>query len=276
MTKMLKRRFLFKLRRILGQPVTCDDLWAMCDDGAAEEAYVTLGGEIENHPELLEHGDICTLWASLVLVATDDVCGAIEILDKAHELGVEDMAYYCGVRGEAMRRLGNYEKAMQNYEESIAINPTVPCLGTYGELLSATDDSRAMEIWQQVLEMDRENCTAHAYIGMELAKSGNRDKAMLMAQRAQELTPSAEDMLSIGLLYYELHEFPTVIKMCLEADQLGNKDKAGVYATIAASHLALDQANEAREYAQRALRCDPGHDYANEIWREYEKRFGQG
>jgi len=272
----LMRRLSFKLRRILGRPVTCDDIWAMCDEGARKEAYVTIGGIIENHPEVLEHGGTCTLWANLVLAATDDVCRAIELLDKAHELGVEDMAYYHAVRGEAMRALGNREKAMQNYEKSIAINATVLCLESYGQVLSESNDGRATEILQQLLEMDRENCTAHVYIGMELAKSGDRDRAMLMAQKAQELTPSAEDMLSIGLLYYELEEFPATIKMCLEAHRLGNEDKAGVYATIAASHLALGQPDEARGYAQRALSCDPGHDYANEIWREYEKRVGQG
>lgn len=272
-SKILKRQLLFKIRRILGQPITFDDIWGMCDEGAVEEAYVILGDMIENHPELIDHGATCIFWANLVLNATGDADRVMGLLDKANKLGDQDIAYYYAVRAEAMRILGNSEEAMENYERSIEIGATIYSLKGYGELLSENDDSHAMEIWQQVLEMDQENCAAHAYIGIQSAKSGDRDKALLMAKKAEKMEPSSKEYFLLTILYTQLDEFDLALDTCLKAKKMGYWDKALLCATIAACHFSSGRIKEGKKYALQALRHDPDHEYANEVWSEFEKRY---
>jgi tetratricopeptide (TPR) repeat protein len=247
----------------------------MYEEGQEQDAYATLCGIIEKYPSLLHDGGTCTLWADLELAANNNAARAIELLDKARELDGKDLVYYYAVRAEAMWRLGDREQAMQNYEDSIAIDATVDNLTMYGQLLSDIDDGRAMDIWQQVIRKDRHNCTAHIYIGRESAKSGDRSKASVMAETAQKLRPTADDLFILGLLYCELDDYPNAIRVFLKAIGLGYKDKAVLYAAIAASHLHLDDTSQAQEYVQRALECNPNHAYAKEVSSQCEMRCRQ-
>ena len=196
-------------------------------------------------------------------------------MDRACEVGYSEKGYYYKVRGDALLDKGIYEEAIQDFERSVTLEPSVASLTMLAQALSEMDNSRAMEVWQQILEKDPQNCLAHAYVGLESVKSGDRGKAMLMAKRAEKLNPSSsEELFTIGLLYYDLDEFGIAINSYLEANKLGYKDKGFLYACIAACYLSLDQAVPARKYAQWAVGCNPEHDYVKDVWHEYEERFG--
>jgi tetratricopeptide (TPR) repeat protein len=145
----------------------------------------------------------------------------------------------------------------------------------FAQALSEIQDSRALNIWQQVLEKEPDNCLAHIYIGLEAEKSGDRGKAMLMAKRAEKLKPSVEDIFTIGILYHNLDEFQAAINTYLVANNLGFKDKTLVYSSIAACYLSMEDKKLARKYAEWALKSDPENEYAKEIWHEYKERFGE-
>ncbi|MHC4434762.1 MAG: tetratricopeptide repeat protein [Planctomycetota bacterium] len=234
----------------------------MYEKGAFKEALVALCDVMVKQPQWSKDGGVYTLWAELEMLVNDNVDRAMELLDRAREVGGAEI------------RMGNYEKAIQNYEQCIAIEPSVSNLRMLAQALSDIDDSRAIDVWQQVLEKDPENCLAHACIGFEAEKSGDRGKAILMAKRAEKLNPSAEDAFTIARLYYEVDEFQSAINACLVADRLGYKDKAQLYAVIAACHLSLGQATPARKYVEWALGCDPKNEYAKEVWHQYQQRFG--
>ena len=51
------------------------------------------------------------------------------------------------------------------------------------------------------------------------------------------------------------------------ADGLGYNKKAKLYASIAACYSELGQTDQARQFAESALRCDPEDEYAKIIWR---------
>lgn len=265
------RRLTFKLRRILGQSVTFDDVLAMYHEGAVKDAYAALLEVTENAPELLEDGGIYTLWAELEFMVNNNTSRALELLEKAHELGGVDMVYYHNVRGDVLLRIGDYEKALQSYEQSVAIDSNMANLEAFGRALSQANDSRAAGVWRQILDKDPSNAAAHVYIGLAAAKSGDRDKAMLMARRALKLNPWVEDVYMIGFLYYLLGEFELALNECLTAEKLGHKDKPLVYSTTAACHFSLGHSGKGRKYVQMALRLNPDYDYAKEVLREYEE-----
>jgi tetratricopeptide (TPR) repeat protein len=281
MDKNYLRRIFSKLhpkllqKQVLLQIQDFEKVLEMYDKGEFEEAYKTLCDVMSNQSQWSNVGCIYAFWAELALLANDDACRALELLDRAKELGGSDMAYYYNVRGDAMMGIGNYEKAIENYERSIAIDPNVKSLTMFAQVLSYIEDNRAANMWQQILEKEPDNCLAHIYIGLEEAKSGDRGKAMLMAKRAEKLSPSVEDIFTIGTLYHALDDFQTAINTYLVANSQGYKDKALLYSHIAACYLSLGDAKPARKYVEWALKGDPENEYAKEIWHEYKERFGE-
>lgn len=249
------------------------DVLEMCEKGEFEKAYNTLCNVMNKQNKWSNVGEVYTIRAELELLVNDDSCKALEVLDKAKELGNFDMSHYYHVRGEAMMGIGNHEKAIEDYERSIAIDPNVKTLTMFAQALSEIQDNRAVNVWQQILEKEPDNCLAHIHIGLEALKSGDRGKAMLMAKRAEKLNPSVEENFTIGLLYHKLDEFQAAINKYLFANNLGYKYKADVYSYIAACYLSLGDAMPARKYAEWAMQCDPEHKYAKEIWHEYKERF---
>ena len=265
---------LYRLGRVLGRPVTFDDVLAMYRKGAVEEAYAALSDAIQIAPKLSKYGDICTMRAQLELLVNNNASMALELLEKAKELdNMDDMVHYYNVRGDVMLELGKGEEALQNYEQSVGIDPTVPNLQIFGRALSEMNDSRAVAVWQQALEKDPANVMAHIFSGIEAAKSDDRDKALLMAEKAEKLGPSSEEFYLLAFLYTRLDKFAIALDACHKARKMGYEGKTLLFATIAACHFALGRIKEGRKHALRALRYNPDHEYANEVWREYKKRY---
>ncbi|MCP4608541.1 MAG: tetratricopeptide repeat protein [Planctomycetes bacterium] len=262
-------------KQVLRQIQDFENVLNMYDMGEFEEAYKTLCDFMKSQPQWSNVIEVYTLWAELALIANDDTCMALELLDRAKELDDSDMSDYYSIHGDVMTRIGNYEKAIEDYERSIAIEPNVNTLTMLAQVLSKVDDNRAANVWHHILEKEPDNCFAHIYTGLEAEKSGDRGKAMLMAKRAEKLSPSVEDIFMIGTLYHELDDFQAAINKYLVANNLGYKDKALVYSHIAACYLSLGDAKPARKYVEWALKCDPEHEYAKEILHEYQEKFGE-
>jgi len=254
------------------------NVWEKYNKGNFNEAYADFLEVIKNQPRYSKVGDVYILWADLELLANHDPHKAIELLDKAQEIGCSQaqMAYCYTKRAEALWETGERHMALQCYERSVDADPCAFYLSNLARALSFLHDKRAMSVWQQVLEEDPKNCLAYTYIGWEVAKAGDRNKALLMAKKAEELQSSVRDVYEIGRLYHELKEFQSAISKYLEAKKLGCGDEGWLNAAISECYLSLGDTSAARKYVQLAVQCDPENDYVKEILREYKERFGGG
>jgi tetratricopeptide (TPR) repeat protein len=242
---------------------------ALCNRGAYREAYAFLRHLMDTQDYLSEVGDLHVMCANLELTINDDILKARESLDRARELGCRDMAAYYRTHGYVLYKAGEYESGIRDLEESVALNPTIVNLAMLGKALSSRGDERAKDIWRRVLEQAPESCLAYTYLGILAAKTGDKDKAILMARKAEEGHPTVQDIEEIAQLYAQVGDTETALKRFLEADRLGREPKGPLYAEIAACHFQLGNARAGREYLDRARGCDPDNITVKKIWDSY-------
>ena len=242
-----------------------DDYFALHEKKAYREAYAVLRDIMEIQPRWSKVGDLYVWCAELELTVNDDVSEAGKLLDKAHELGCKHMAPYYRVRGYILWRSGDYDTGIQCLEKSMELDPNVTNLATFGEMLSYDHDKRAIWVWQRVLVQDPDNCSAHIYLGIEAVKSGDRDKALDMVKRAENLSPTIRDYLDIGRLYFELEQFQDALNVLLDADKGGYEPKGFLYSFIGACNCSMGDYEAAIDYTSRAIDLNFDDDYAKEI-----------
>jgi tetratricopeptide (TPR) repeat protein len=272
----------FSLKNIFSKlhPKPCQkyyfsDVLDMYHKRSYKNAYNALCDFLKNKPRLLKYGDVYTLWAELELLANREPCKAMKLLDKAQETGCSKMGYYYAILAQVLWEKKEYKTALQYFEKSVTIDPSLANVEGLATALSYMHGERAMSAWQQVLEKNPNNYFAYAYIEREAAKSGEKDKAILMAKKLEELHPSsAEEVEEIGRFYHELGEFQAAINKYLEAKNLGYNEESLLYAAIADCYMSLEECNQAKKYMELALKQDPENDYVKEAWKEYKEKFG--
>jgi tetratricopeptide (TPR) repeat protein len=83
--------------------------------------------------------------------AKEDIKDFLEQLQQIKKMGSFDKAFYYRTHSYLMWMSGKHEEAIHDMEKSVAEDPRVPNLITFGEILSFVGDERAAGIWQQVL-----------------------------------------------------------------------------------------------------------------------------
>jgi len=234
-------------------------VWQLYNRGAYEEAYALLHASIEGQPSYC--GNLYVLCAELELRLNQNPYRALDLLEKAEKLGCLDLPRFYEIRGHARWNAGEQDQGIQDLENSIALAPTVDKLINQGRLLSSSHDIRSTSIWEQVLERDLNNCPAHIFMGIEAARSGNREKAVYLAARARELATTAEDSLELARLYENMDMFEDALNAYLEADRLGLKDKEMLYIYIGDCHVSLGDGREATRYLKKAIKLGLNNDY---------------
>lgn len=242
-----------------------DDYFDLYDKGAYREAYAVLRDIMQSQSRLSKVGNMYVWCADLELLVNDDVQKARQLLDKAHELGCSDMAFYYNTLGYVLWRTGDRDRGIQYLEESVELKPSISNLKSLGRILSHDNDQDALRIWQRILEQDPDHCMAHVYLGIEAIKSGNRDKALDMLKRAENLSPTIRDYLDIGRLYCELKQFQDALNILLEADKGGYEPKGFLYSFIGACYRSMGDYDAAIDYSSRAIDLKFDDDYAKEI-----------
>ena len=271
------RRIFSKLFPKLLQTNDFKHFWTKYNKGHFGEAYAIFLDVIENQPHYSKVGDVYIMWADLELLANHDPHKAIERLDKAQEIGCSQsqMAYYYLRRAEALWVTGERHMALQCFERSVDANPSAFYLSNLACALSSLNDKRAHIVWQQVLEEDPKNSLAYTYMGWEAAKSDDRNKALLMAKKAEKLQSSFSDVYEIGRLYHKLDEFQSAINKYLEAMKLRYEEEGLLNAAISDCYMSLGDAGASRKYVQLAVQRDPENDYVKEVLHEYKEKFGE-
>lgn len=252
-------------------PYVMDIIMGFHKKGDYKTAYNILSRAVKGESRLSKVADIYILLAELELWVNKNAHKAIKALDKAQKMGCTQMAYYYTRRGEALWLTGEHQMALQCFESSVAAEPCAFYRSNLALALSEMDDERALSLWKEVLEEEPENSLAHTYLGFEAAKSGDRDKALLMAKKAHKSASLAREFVALGRLYYELGEFQTVVERYLEAMKLGY-DRGWLCAGIADCYLSMGQAKLAQKYLKRALKYSPNDEYVKEIQRDYEQK----
>jgi len=267
------QRIFSRLLSDLPQANSFQDVLPLIEKGAFDEAYRVFCEVIDNDPRLSKVGDVYIMWADLELQVNCNARKTLELLDKAQEMGYSQIAYYYAERAQALWITGEHQMALQFYEKSVAADSSLYYLSDYARALSCNNDKRAMTVWQQVLERDPKNFLANAYIGWEAAKAGDKDKALLMSKKAEELASSARDFFELGHLYQVSEEFQSAINKYLEANKLGYQDQ-GLNAYIADCYLSLGDENQARKYAKLAMSSKPDNYYVKHVWEKCQSCDG--
>ena len=250
------------------------DVMALYNKGDYKRAYDALCNAIESGSSLSKFADIYILLAELELTVNEDPHKALGALDKAQQMGCTQIAYYYLRRAEALWGIGEIQTALQCFEKSVGADPCAFYRSNLARALVYLDDARARSVWQEVLDEDPENSLTHAYLASYAAKSGDRDKAIVMAKKADKLASSKEDILNVAALYQEWEEFQTAIKKYLEAINLMklSHHRGWVYARIADCYLSMGKTGHSRKYLKRALKYRPDDEYVKEIQQEYEEK----
>jgi tetratricopeptide (TPR) repeat protein len=252
------------------------NFWPLYNKRDYQEAYTILRDIMESQPGYSKVGNLYVLCADLELRVSEDAFKARQLLEKAQQLGCLDLARYYEVRGHVCWRIGEHDEGMQYFENSIALDPTVDKLTNLGRLLSSVYDKRAVSVWEQVLKKDPKNCLAHIYLGREATRSGDRDKALIMAKRAEKLDPSVEDFPELGQLYEDMKMLQNALNAYLEANRLGYKDKGLLYANIGACYLLLGDFGTATQYTKRAIKLGLNSEYLKAILLWSAEQTGAG
>ncbi len=248
-----------------------DIITAFHKKGDFKTAYKILSRAVKSESRLSKVSEIYILLAELELLVNKDPHRTLEALDKAKKMGCTQMAYYYTRRAEALWQIGEHQTAIQCFESSVAAEPCAFYRSNLAFALSDLDDERALNLWKEVLKEEPENSLAHSYFGSKAAKSGDRDKALLMAKKADKSASSGRDFVQVGRLYYELGEFQTAVERYLEAMKLGY-DRGQLSAGIADCYLSMGQVALARKYLKRALKYSPNDEYVKEIQQDYEEK----
>ena len=265
MAEFFLRSFISKLSSMMYRSYNLHDVWPLYYKGAYQEAYNNLLNIIDSQSKSTLLGNLYVLLAELELRVSEDPCKALRHLEKAQQIGCLDLARYYEIRGNVMCKLGKHDKGIQDIYNSIAIKHSVDKLVNLGRWLSFLRDERADGVWEQVLDEDPNNCAAYIYIGLKAARTGNRDKAILMVKKARELKPSAENVFEIGTLYHELNLFDDALKAYFKAYKLRYESRYPLYTAIACSYFSLGDYKSAIKYASKALDLNYNDDYAKDV-----------
>jgi tetratricopeptide (TPR) repeat protein len=249
-----------------------DKYFALYNEGAYREAYSVLRNLMAAQPYWSKVGDAYVLCADLEMIINDDVSKALELLDKARRLGCRSMSAYHRTHGYALYKAGEYDRGIQELEKCVALDPDIVNLATLGKALSYEGDGRAADVWRRVLEIDAHSCIAYIYLGILATKTGDREKAVLLAKQAEELHPTALDMEEIATLYAEAGEIQIALGKYLELERLAGDPKGPLYGAIAACYFELGNVQEGCTYLERARRCSPDSIDVKTQWERYHNR----
>ncbi len=250
-----------------------DDIEAMYDAGDLRGALATLRRRTRSRPGWAQCGDIYTIWAELELLVSRDPQEALRLLDEAKRLGYSVADYYYSIRAKALCDSGEYELGLKYFEKALSADSDLGRMIDFGRALTYSEDERAVGVWREVLERDPNNPSAHVYLGLIAARSGDEATARSEAEKARTMQLSLPDDFYLARLYQQLGEYHDAIRLYREAGKDDLVSNAQVYAALADCFISLGNARAARRHARRALRHGPDGDYMKEIWAKYEDAF---
>jgi len=143
---------------------------------------------LEEHPQK----PVFYFYKAKIAIEKEDFQGALENINKAQGLTKNDDKLLNKIfvtKGAAYQKMGNSEKAMINYSKALEINSHNPNVYIYrGYLLYKREQyKKAIEDFEEVLDLDPNNHYALYNIGMSEFRLGNKAEACDAFHKACEL-----------------------------------------------------------------------------------------
>jgi tetratricopeptide (TPR) repeat protein len=240
------------------------------DKGDLEKAYHILKENMENCPD---DGWIYALRAELEIKVMNNFSRADHFLNEAYNYDCPKDIYH-QVNGTYYWMKGEAEKALEQYEKSYLITPSLVNSVNYAMALSHVNDSRAINLWKDILQKDPKNILANVYIANDLGVRGNISKALEILKKTKNFKPaSANELVAIGSAYYLIKQYQEALPYYLKAENYGYKDKANLNVKIADCYLGLEDGLKAIQYVRKAIELEPGNDFCREILNDCKEYF---
>ncbi|MEO0199241.1 MAG: tetratricopeptide repeat protein [candidate division WOR-3 bacterium] len=237
--------------------------------------------EAPNSPEILRD-------YALLLIDIEDYKEALETIEKAISLKEEPYSFY--IKGRALFGLGkfeeaekiflelkpvlkdainisadlgdlyfdagDYEKAITEYKEAIALDPFDPILfNNLALCYFHTDDyDSAIETLRSALQLDPENPEIHDNLAMALYEKGNVNEAIQELQKAIELDANfVQAHVDLSLIYYESELYEEAIDEIKKAIEI-EPDNSVYHAILSNIYLKAGKLKEAKEETEKLIK----------------------
>lgn len=237
-----------------------------------QKAYEAFQELVKDYPE---DSRMYAMLAYLEMQVGDDLDATEALINKAQTLGCPE-DYYHRIRGELMWVKGQHDKALAEYELSVAAEPSSSNLSALATALSDIGDKRAASIWEKVIEKDPENYQTYLHCARDAIKRKEFYKALGMAKLAEYLEPSNPEVLfGIGYVYQSLKLYRKALEYFLKAQDEGYKDQGYLCALIAMCYGATDDGANAISFANKAAKLSPKNNYVQEVLKYCKERIFQ-
>lgn len=102
-----------------------------------------------------------------------------------------DSAFLYNVRGRALYMIGQYEEALKNYQKVLTYHKSAIIVTNIGMAYNALNqDEKALESYQEALQLDPRHAAGWYQLGMFQKKKGNLEDAEKNFRKAVQLKPS--------------------------------------------------------------------------------------
>jgi len=200
-----------------------------------QEAYTALRELLDKHPEDWE---IYDSMAFLEMELNETYEGAFDFLKKALAYGCPKGRYH-RVYGDILWLQGQLRPATLEYEKAVKENRSSHNLTSWAKSLMKTDYQRAESVWRELLSEDPNNALAYKGLAWIANKQKDWQKALKMAQKADELQPDNSDILcQIGRAYKGLNQHEQAYKIFHQALNADTEDWT-IYINIANYEITL-------------------------------------
>lgn len=121
--------------------------------------------------------------------------------------------------GECLLSMGNFEEAIEYFEKIDTSNKSLEDLLRYGfALLQVNEHSKAISMFEKIIEMDPEFYSAYQYIAVAHNQLNQLDESLAYAKKGYELDPYNKELpLFIAQTYAKKGEHAGAIELLQEA-----------------------------------------------------------
>lgn len=189
----------------------------------------------------------------------------------------ETRADILAARGEAYHRLGDFRKALADYDQAISLDPgSSYALYNRGLIHQNSGDlSRAMADYSASLKLRPDNADGYLYRGVLLLHSGKLDEAIADFTRSNQLAPDGKGALANRAIAYAWKQD----RAAAERDfaKLAALDPSGTTALRGRAILSWQSGDlpAAIEHLNDALRRDPTDAWSLRLRAELYWRLGE-
>lgn len=248
--------------------VLCRVAWLWIERGDLEAAIAPLDEALTLQPDAV----MAHHYRAMLLERLGQFQAAIAHYDQAIQFSPTPDVELWVHRGNALRSAGRYRKALQSFEQALALQPEhLQALSGKGALLALLGQKReALKCCRRALERDPEAAEAWHSMGVVLSVSGRNWEALSHFQRALELQPGFDRALcNRGMVLARLERFEEAIADLNAAlgvqgrgaaQQPGNPVQGwhgGAWAYRAFALLRLGEYEQAIASCERALDLQP-------------------